>query len=258
MGNNIESVSTIDRVITPSSYLVSSVTTGPFNKGSFRESLRSNSSSRYSVRLDADGNALPLTTYRIGSVSQDTNLCLWDITSDVLNNHLSRNRTSSNIAARLSVDLSVTNSAANSCSNSVNTTGSGGATGNLLTVGSNPPLASPTLSNGTRGKRNFTLGHRDKNSVRSTAAIAQQMKQGLDGYRLLGSQYCPKLDQITLLEPLTCKKLAHSMLTSIRFYRDYLVVSCQDGIISTYARPGRPVSLSPRHRHYIMFMAIPE
>lgn len=214
------------------------------SKGSLRDSTRSSTSSRQSMRMDSEGNTIPLTTYRIGSVSQDTNLCLWDITSDVLNSHLSRNRTSSYVARNSFLEINTTcttpsvpsSSLSTSRSNSVHP-GNPGASSSVPNLPS-LPSPQPSIGNGTKVKRNFTLGHRDKNSIRSTTAAVQWMRNTLDLQgRLLGTQYCPRLNDTPLLEPLTCKKLSHNMLTAIHFYKDYIVISSQDGIISCYARP---------------------
>ena len=225
------------------------------SKNSLRESTRSSTSSRYSVRLDADGSAIPLTTYRIGSVSQDTNLCLWDITSDVLNSHLNRNRTNSYIARNSLLEISTsstTNTGANNTSTVTQSSSLSSTKSNSVHPGSvstpNLPNASlpspqPSIGNGTgtKAKRNFSLGYKDKSSLRSTSAAAQILKNNLDQRRVLGSQWCPRLHEIPLLEPLTCKKLSQNMLTSIHFYKDFLVISSQDGVVSSYARPHRQV-----------------
>lgn len=220
------------------------------SKTPLRDSTRSSTSSRYSVRLDVEGNAIPLTTYRIGSVSQDTNLCLWEITSDVLNSHLSRNRTNSYIARNSMLEISTTNntthvtqssSLSSTKSNSVQPHQGSASTPNLPNA--SLPSPQPSIGNGTKVKRNFTLGYKDKSSIRSTSAAAQYMKNNLDGHRrLLGTQYCPKLHEVPLLEPLTCKKLSLNMLTSIHFYKDFIVVSSQDGVVSSYSRPDKQVS----------------
>lgn len=212
-------------------------------KCSLRDSTRSSTSSRFSIRLDGDGNAVPLITYRIGSVSQDTNLCLWDITSDILYSHTNRNRTNSYITSRtsnhLEINIPVTmNSSQSSSTKPSPNAGTSNSTPTLGTL----PSPSQLLSNGVKSKKNFTLSYKDKNSIRSTSAATQQMRSSVEQFKLLGTQYCPRLDEVPLLEPLTCKKLSHNMLTTLYFYEDFIVVSCQDGIVSTYARPHKAVS----------------
>lgn len=192
---------------------------------------------------------IPLTTYRIGSVSQDTNLCLWDITSDILNSHIHRNRSSSHIISRtsaLEINTSLTTDSSLGSHKQYNATGAGGTSSNSApNLPSLPSPSMPSLGNGVKAKRNFTLSYKDKNSIRSTTAATQMMRNSLEHQKLLGTQHCPKLEDAPVLEPLTCKKLAHTMLTSIFFFEDYLVTSCQEGSISCFGRPHRQVSRKP-------------
>jgi WD repeat-containing protein 20 len=53
----------------------------------------------------------------------------------------------------------------------------------------------------------------------------------------LGSPGCPCLNEVPLLEPLVCKQVAHERLTAILFREDCLVLACQEGFVSTWARP---------------------
>uniref|UniRef100_V5HSI7 Putative wd40 protein dmr-n9 n=1 Tax=Ixodes ricinus TaxID=34613 RepID=V5HSI7_IXORI len=114
----------------------------------------------------------PDTSYRFGSVGQDTQLCLWDLTEDVLKQP--RARTS-------------------------------------LLIGSSP---------GTTGS-----------DARKRAAGARN--------RLVGTPACPRLDEVPMLEPHICKKVAPERLTALVFREDCLVTACQEGYVCTWARPGR-------------------
>ncbi|CAF0909785.1 unnamed protein product [Brachionus calyciflorus] len=53
---------------------------------------------------------------------------------------------------------------------------------------------------------------------------------------------CPKLDEVPLIEPLICKRIANERLTSIVFKKDCFLVASQDGFVNTWARPGRNLS----------------
>jgi hypothetical protein len=48
---------------------------------------------------------------------------------------------------------------------------------------------------------------------------------------------CPKLDEIPIIEPLICKRIANERLNSIVFKEDCFMVSTQDGYVFTWARP---------------------
>ncbi|CAB4068840.1 Dystrophia myotonica WD repeat-containing protein,Catabolite repression protein creC,Probable catabolite repression protein creC [Lepeophtheirus salmonis] len=55
----------------------------------------------------------------------------------------------------------------------------------------------------------------------------------------LGSQQCPRIYEIPVIEPLVSKKVAHERLTALVFREEYLVTACQDGFVRTWARPGK-------------------
>jgi hypothetical protein len=48
---------------------------------------------------------------------------------------------------------------------------------------------------------------------------------------------CPKLDEVPLIEPLICKRIATERLTSLLFKEDGFVVATQDGFVYSWARP---------------------
>ena len=48
---------------------------------------------------------------------------------------------------------------------------------------------------------------------------------------------CPKLDEVAMIEPLICKRIANERLTSLVFRHDCFVVATQDGVVYTWARP---------------------
>ena len=47
----------------------------------------------------------------------------------------------------------------------------------------------------------------------------------------------PGMDEVPLIEPLICKKVAAERLTVICFRRDCLVTACADGFVTTWKRP---------------------
>ena len=48
---------------------------------------------------------------------------------------------------------------------------------------------------------------------------------------------CPKLDEIPMIEPLVCKRIATERLNSLVFKEDCFMVSTQDGYVFTWSRP---------------------
>ncbi|VDO28438.1 unnamed protein product [Haemonchus placei] len=61
----------------------------------------------------------------------------------------------------------------------------------------------------------------------------------LDEAKLLGTRVCPRMEDVPVIEPLICKKIAHERLTVLEFRKDCLVTACQEGFICTWARPGK-------------------
>lgn len=237
---------------------------------------RANSTqSRLSKRNSTDSRPLNVT-YRFGSVGQDTQLCLWDLTEDILFPHLplSRTRTHTNVmnasaapAASSSTLIANTANSANGSGSSTNTPGNAlpaplprsnslphsaaGAANSRSTE--NPAAAGvskfATLSLHERKerhpdkdhKRNHSMGHI---SSKSSDKLNLLTKTKTDPAKTLGTPLCPRMEDVPLLEPLVCKKIAHERLTVLIFLEDCIVTACQEGFICTWARPGKVGLLS--------------
>uniref|UniRef100_A0A4W5RLW7 WD repeat-containing protein 20 n=1 Tax=Hucho hucho TaxID=62062 RepID=A0A4W5RLW7_9TELE len=229
---------------------------------------RANSSqSHLSKRNSTDGRPVSVT-YRFGSVGQDTQLCLWDLTEDILFPHLplSRTRTHTNVmSATMSSSSGNSGAPANSLpaplprSNSLPHS-SGPAGGSSIidsTFIATGVSKFATLSlHDTRKerhekdhKRNHSMGHissKSSDKLNQLSSAARTAKA--DAAKTLGTLLCPRMEEIPLLEPLVCKKIAHERLTVLIFLEDCLVTACQEGFICTWARPGKVVTTSnPRH-----------
>ena len=185
-----------------------------------------------------------ITSYRFGSVGQDTHICLWDLTDDVLKQPVGRSRTSILLhspSTQLS-SVSAANAFITPKANNVQTANCVPKENNVTADGN---LAVNHVIKNTSDKkehkRNFSLGSRnsDKNSVNKASHSSKLID---DPNRLLGTSICPRLDEVPLLEPLICKKIAHERLTSLVFRDDCFVTACQEGYVCTWARPGKWVS----------------
>ncbi|XP_056333097.1 WD repeat-containing protein 20 [Danio aesculapii] len=232
---------------------------------------RANSTqSRLSKRNSTDSRPLSVT-YRFGSVGQDTQLCLWDLTEDILFPHLplSRTRTHTNVmnasaapAAGSSTLIANTANSTNGSSGGVNTPGNAlptplprsnslphSAAGAANSRSSENPAAAgvskfATLSLHERKerhpdkdhKRNHSMGHI---SSKSSDKLNLLTKTKTDPAKTLGTPLCPRMEDVPLLEPLVCKKIAHERLTVLIFLEDCIVTACQEGFICTWARPGK-------------------
>ena len=230
---------------------------------SFRGSARSpnNTSSVRSRHTSSDSHGLNMTCYRFGSIAQDTTLCLWDLTEDVLRQPMGRHRTSTALshntfAAAAKCSNSFGNSTMlNSVQQSHASEGSvynNNATGihGPSTVSSSLTQKFATLALGDRKekekdhdkkehKRNFSLASR---SSEKSLLKANHLKVLDDSMRVLGTTACPKLHECPILEPLVCEKVAHERLTALLFKEECVVTACQEGCVWTWARPGKVVS----------------
>ncbi|XP_063118087.1 WD repeat-containing protein 20 isoform X7 [Rattus norvegicus] len=225
---------------------------------------RANSTqSRLSKRNSTDSRPVSVT-YRFGSVGQDTQLCLWDLTEDILFPHqpLSRARTHTNV-------MNATSPPAGSNGNSVTTPGDSGPPplprSNSLphsavsNAGSKSSVMDGAIASGVSKfatlslhdrkerhhekdhKRNHSMGHI---SSKSSDKLNLVTKAKTDPAKTLGTSLCPRMEDVPLLEPLICKKIAHERLTVLVFLEDCLVTACQEGFICTWARPGKVGLLS--------------
>ncbi|XP_060799349.1 WD repeat-containing protein 20 isoform X1 [Neoarius graeffei] len=264
---------------------------GALNFGRVRTSSTLSRLSRHSSKGGG-----PSVSYRFGSVGQDTQFCLWDLTDDVLYPRLPLSRAltntfGSNVPPSISAGLN-------------NTSGSGGVEGhhhpsNTHQTASLPlplprslsrsnSLPHPAVANasksqggtesgGTGGSgggssapfsigRFATLSLQERKSDKSATGGEKEHKRyhslgnisksndkinvaprsnRLDASKVLGTTLCPRMNEVPLLEPLVCKKIAHERLTVLVFMDDCIITACQEGLICTWARPGKMHSSQP-------------
>ncbi|XP_054854934.1 dystrophia myotonica WD repeat-containing protein [Eublepharis macularius] len=201
----------------------------------------------------------PSVTYRFGSAGQDTQFCLWDLTEDVLYPHhpLSRARTLTNT---FSAGIPPSGSGG---SNLAAESGGGALPRSLSRSNSlpHPAVTSAAKSHVADGAVPFSIGkfatltlqeRKDKNAERehkryhslgniskSNDKLNVVPKSKLDTAKVLGTALCPRINEVPLLEPLVCKKIAHERLTVLLFLEDCIITACQEGLICTWARPGK-------------------
>ncbi|XP_049446448.1 WD repeat-containing protein 20 [Epinephelus fuscoguttatus] len=280
---------------------------------------RANSShSRLSKRNSTDSRPVSVT-YRFGSVGQDTQLCLWDLTEDILFPHLplSRTRTHTNVMSATSPPATgqtttTTTSTTTATATTVSTTNPSGTNGkdngsnsstsgnpanslpntlprsNSLPHSSNPTggstpnshTGSSSNSSSTKGnsiidsafiatgvskfatlslhdsrkerhekdhKRNHSMGHISSKSSDKLNQLSSSRTAKAEAAKTLGTTLCPRMEDVPLLEPLVCKKIAHERLTVLIFLEDCLVTACQEGFVCTWARPGKVGLLSSQN-----------
>ena len=232
-------------------------------------------------------NPSSMTSYRFGSVGQDTQLCLWDLSDDLLQQPVAKSRISSmggtNSVTNLitsstschtttSSNHGTTNETSNqsrpiNCSQpstSIATKGdlsevfggnldastSNKMTGTLSSVGFNKGSSfTKTFSLvGKRDKRYFSQRNAEKNSKNNASTLNGNSNRLVeDPTKLLGSSICPRMSDVPLIEPSVCKKISFERLTSLIFCQGGFITSCQDGYVFSWARPSRVCSSPMTH-----------
>uniref|UniRef100_A0A3B4TCX4 DM1 locus, WD repeat containing n=1 Tax=Seriola dumerili TaxID=41447 RepID=A0A3B4TCX4_SERDU len=213
-------------------------------------------------RHSSKGGGSASVTYRFGSVGQDTQFCLWDLTDDVLyprvegHHHPPNTNTGTSNPPTLPLPLPRSLSRSNSLPHPAGGGGGGGGGGSSGGGNSTPfsigRFATLSLqerksdkSGGSGGvekehKRYHSLGNISKSNDKINVAPRSNR---LDAAKVLGTTLCPRMHEVPLLEPLVCKKIAHERLTVLVFMDDCIITACQEGLICTWARPGKAVRL---------------
>ncbi|XP_070781718.1 WD repeat-containing protein 20 isoform X5 [Enoplosus armatus] len=244
---------------------------------------RANSAhSRLSKRNSTDSRPVSVT-YRFGSVGQDTQMCLWDLTEDILFPHLplSRTRTHTNVMNNTSNSSTSGNPAnslpstlprSNSLPHSSNPTGgstpnshTGSSSNSSSSTKGNSIIDSAFIATGVSKfatlslhdsrkerhekdhKRNHSMGHISSKSSDKLNQLSSSRTAKAEAAKTLGTTLCPRMEDVPLLEPLVCKKIAHERLTVLIFLEDCLVTACQEGFVCTWARPGKVGLLSSQN-----------
>lgn len=208
-------------------------------------------------------------TYRFGSAGQDTQFCLWDLTEDVLSPHppLARTRTLPGTpgatppasggsragetgAGPLPRSLSRSNSLPHPA-------GGGKAGGPSVSMEPGVPFSIGRFATLTLQERRDRGAEKEHKRYHSLGNISRGGSGGnssndklngpaprsrLDPAKVLGTALCPRIHEVPLLEPLVCKKIAQERLTVLLFLEDCIITACQEGLVCTWARPGKAVS----------------
>ncbi|MBN3271635.1 DMWD protein, partial [Polyodon spathula] len=98
-------------------------------------------------------------------------------------------------------------------------------------------------------KRYRSLGNISKSNDKINAVTRSSR---LEAAKVLGTTLCPRLNDVPLLEPLVCKKIAHERLSMLMFLDDCIITACQEGLICTWARPGKAVSDHFKHSLWVL------
>lgn len=189
-----------------------------------------------------------VTSYRFGSVGQDTVLCLWDLTEEILRPPVVRHRTGtmandSSLSASGVGAVTMNNVPANHFDDDGSTQQTVSSTTLSSSSSSSLNTKAGMLSlNEESGKDSKTKKKKNEDS-KSTVHKTSANTSTKDGDRTCtASSVCPCLNEVPIIEPLTCKRIAHERLTSLIFREDCFVTSCQEGVVYTWARPSRALN----------------
>lgn len=203
-------------------------------------------------------------------MGQDTQLCLWDITDDVLRQPIlcsavtikskttdcsnngeactmaASNHINSNNCVAVTAHHHVNYTNHNNNNNKDNQTESGTSSKH------SPPTLTQKLVLLSFGERRDSGGSSSKKySSRSNSSGSDKYNSSNsvryseleDPMKLIGTAACPRFDQCPLLEPLICKKISNERLSALIFKEDCMLTSCYDGSVYTWARPGKVVRI---------------
>lgn len=200
--------------------------------------------------------------YRLGSVGQDTQLCLWDITEDVLrqpiicstvniksksnecsNNGEVYNMTCSNhIGSNSFVNNHLTNNNNNNKDNETDSVPSAVSKYSPPSIKQRVLLSFVDRRDGGSASNKKFSSRSSSGSDKCNTSFPIRHSELEDPMKLIGTAACPRFDQCPLLEPLIRKKISTERLSSLVFKEDCILTSCYDGSVYTWARPGKIVS----------------
>lgn len=185
-------------------------------------------------------------SYRLGSVGQDTQICLWDITEDVLRQPICPRTRTNVVGSYSSTGNGSAGGSVTKCNNVQSNSIHNKDKENLQdsNTHNSPPSFTQRLVGGLGGfgdRKEGSSNHK-RNLSRNSGSNPTPQNSAEDPMKLIGTAACPRFDECPLLEPLVCKKIAHERLTALVFREDCFVAACQDGYVYTWARPGKLVS----------------
>ena len=209
---------------------------------------------------------IPSMFYRLGSVGQDNRLCFWDITEDVLkitrvhSTHLPHDPsplTPSNGYASFLSDTTSIGSSASSQSATTTKTSFSSLTSRLSfsrhsnkihkSIQDSPDntLLSHTQDPAKKNRKLPLLSSSTVNDSKSSATPVSahdslSRRTNLDLTRsTFGTNLCPKLDEVPIIEPIVSELISHERLNGIHFGETSFFTSSQDGIITVWAKPSQ-------------------
>lgn len=188
-----------------------------------------------------DHHQKPIISYRFGSVGDDTQLLLWDISEDILRPQ--RIRTRSMRTSTLNQISQPQWTYANNSSTSrhqpelKNSHDNQQESSSHVCKSNLPVLPSQPKSSIKKHSTSITSKHHNSVSNYSPKGVTIDEEE-----LVLGTSICPRLEDVPVLEPLVAKKISQDRLCALVFREDCLVTATNDGYIHVWARPDSLIS----------------
>jgi len=192
------------------------------------------------VQSAGEASDVITTSYRLGSVGDDTFFCLWELTEDILKQRSSQVWTTSTTS---DINITVTNGDLPDGANNCVLKSSSTVVLNASHSATLPHKSEQQPKETTKRLTTSSLGKSVGSKSRTKSSSSFKTTEDYATSRLGNPSY-PRLNEVPLLEPMVCKKIANDRLTAVVFRVDCVVTSCQDGIVSTWSRPGHAITSS--------------
>ncbi|CAF3598986.1 unnamed protein product [Rotaria socialis] len=226
---------------------------------------------------------IPSLFYRIGSVGQDNRLCLWDITEDILKIN-SNSKQNSLVHSLISSVKPTTNGCTTLSSDTLTNTQTSLGKSSLSSLASrlsiirrsnkiNKPIDDafdtnsiaqsngsskksrkvPLFLNGTSttksiSSKNSTTSDDTNRSLLSALTNNNNSSSRQSNFDLtkntFGTNLCPKLEDIQMIEPVITEFISNERLNGIYFGENYLITSSQDGFITVWEKPQKLLNIN--------------
>ena len=204
-------------------------------------------------------NPKQIISYRFGSVGDDTQLLLWDLSEDIL--RPPRIRTRSMRTSTLNQISQPQWTYANNSDPARHHNDRKVSHEHQHTYPEQhtaPPVIAKSHSNDNKSSsHDHHKGSLKKHLSNSVSkyhnSVSNYSPNFEDDELVLGTAICPRLEDVPILEPLVAKKISQDRLCALVFREDCLVTATYDGYIHVWARPDSLVRLFIIHTHFYLF-----
>eukprot|EP00794_Sanderia_malayensis_P020037 gene20037-22003_t len=186
-------------------------------------------------------NQKQMISYRFGSVGDDTQLLLWDLSEDILRPQRIRTRSTrtSTLNQINQPQWTYANSTKTTRHQSESKNNSQHAVSLKDSSGHNHKLNDRDNDSSSHNHHKFSLKKHSLSSVstKNHNSVSSYTPSLDEEDVVLGTSICPRLEDVPMLEPLVAKKISQDRLCALVFREDCLVTATNDGYVHVWARP---------------------